>query len=501
MNRTLALLLLVSLCGCAPREPFDAAYLYGDIHSPFFKRKGDVYKPVRYGAAAEPFPARKPPSERRVFIVGGSVAWLYGDHADELARMLDRAEPGLRHRVVNCGMHGYDSRRDLRVLRELAGYEPDTVVVLSGNNEEFFGPSDPPAWRVAAARLLFARRMLPASFFRAFQRAAAPGAQAFEQRNRLFAQNLRSMAALGAAGRFRVVYCTLPSLHSGGVPSGESPSDAAFLSARLKLEAGRVKPALKAFSDLAARDPMNPFFAYYKALALERTGAYAEAAREYGRMLELEAMFPRDSMVRCPPSRNALIRTVAKESGMPLADWEAVLRSGSPHGLPGFGQFRDAVHWHRPLYDALSAEIAAADGRSALSRTRLGPEDARYFSDRTLEGLCRTGAPIEKTLTLLAGVRSMRAQAGIGDPADWGACPQLRIHLCETLRRAGEAAKAAACFSGAPGLSGYSRALYGAALCQSGEADRCRAELGEAVLEDGSGMARELEKAVREVYP
>jgi tetratricopeptide (TPR) repeat protein len=501
MRRTLALLLLAALGGGAQRVRFDAVYLYSEIRSPFFKRKGALYKPVRHGSAAAPFPAVKPPSERRIFIVGGSVAWLYGDRAAELARMLDSVRPGPRHRVVNCGMHGYDSRRDLLVLRELAGYEPDAVVVLSGNNEEFYGPSEPEEWRVAAARLLFARRLLPASFFRPFQQGAPHGEWALGERNRLFAENLRAMAALGKAGRFRVVFCTLPALYSGGIPFGRSPSDAAFLSARLKLEAGRTKPALKAFSEMAARDPMNPFFAYYKASALERTGAYTEAAREYGRALELEAMFPRDSMIRCPPSRNALIRTVAKESGMPLLDWEAVLRSGSPHGLPGFGQFRDSVHWHRHLYDALSAEFAAGHGRSALARARLGAEDARYFSDRTLEGLCGMGGMDEKTLGLLAGVRYMRGRAGMTASADRDACPPLRIPLCETLRRAGEAAKAAACFSAAPGLSGYSRALYGAALCQAGEAGRCRAELGKAVAEDGSGMARELEKAVREVYP
>lgn len=86
------------------------------------------------------FPLAKQPGTRRIFVVGGSSAagFPYGyDYAFPafLEQLLaDRLGPG-RVEVVNAAVEGYASRRISAIVDELAGYEPDLLIVYSGHNE------------------------------------------------------------------------------------------------------------------------------------------------------------------------------------------------------------------------------------------------------------------------------------------------------------------------------------------------------------------------------
>jgi hypothetical protein len=123
----------------------DTAYWYVDIYKPFFVKKkaddGSVFLvSQRPRSRRSSFPKRKLPQTTRVFVLGGSVAAQYDSdeqrsHDWTLRRVLETAFPGKRFEVIHCGMGGYDIYREDLIFQEILRYEPDIVVLLSGNNE------------------------------------------------------------------------------------------------------------------------------------------------------------------------------------------------------------------------------------------------------------------------------------------------------------------------------------------------------------------------------
>ena len=141
----LALLLLGAVQGAWGGNLFeDQTYWYLDIHSSFFTPQRDAgglrMIPNRRTSRAAAFSKDKAPGSVRVFVLGGSVAWQYDnnpEYADgwTLQRVLGKLLPGRSIEVINCGMGAYDSYRELLVLREVLQYDPDLIVLLSGNND------------------------------------------------------------------------------------------------------------------------------------------------------------------------------------------------------------------------------------------------------------------------------------------------------------------------------------------------------------------------------
>jgi len=86
------------------------------------------------------FLAEKPRGALRVFVVGGSSAAgvPYGDayaFPRWLSVLLQHALPGQTVEVVNAAFSGFATRRLLMVVREIADYEPDLLIVYAGHNE------------------------------------------------------------------------------------------------------------------------------------------------------------------------------------------------------------------------------------------------------------------------------------------------------------------------------------------------------------------------------
>ena len=86
------------------------------------------------------FPARKAKDVIRVFCIGGSTT--YGRPYDDrtsfcgwLREFLPAVDPTHRWEVINAGGISYASYRAVRLMEELADYEPDLFIVYSGHNE------------------------------------------------------------------------------------------------------------------------------------------------------------------------------------------------------------------------------------------------------------------------------------------------------------------------------------------------------------------------------
>lgn len=88
----------------------------------------------------------KPPGTKRVFLLGGSVAYGWGVARDELtiaARMQAALGPG--YEVLNAGVIGYASTQELILLETvLLDWQPDAVVLLDGWNDLLYASRTPP---------------------------------------------------------------------------------------------------------------------------------------------------------------------------------------------------------------------------------------------------------------------------------------------------------------------------------------------------------------------
>lgn len=111
---------------------------------PFFvpQESGSVlaYAP-RFEGQPRPFAEKKAPNTRRIFVFGGSAVHGYGftrpgAWPDQLEEQLGLAWPGVRVEVINAGAIAWSSQQLLILIKDvLANYEPDAILVASGNNE------------------------------------------------------------------------------------------------------------------------------------------------------------------------------------------------------------------------------------------------------------------------------------------------------------------------------------------------------------------------------
>ena len=86
------------------------------------------------------FAARKPPGEFRAFVLGGSTVQgrpfaIETAFATWLELSLRAADPSHPWEVVNCGGISYASYRLVPILREVLAYQPDLIVLCTGQNE------------------------------------------------------------------------------------------------------------------------------------------------------------------------------------------------------------------------------------------------------------------------------------------------------------------------------------------------------------------------------
>ena len=114
-----------------------------DPAAPLFERQGAVYRTAR---AREPFfcpqefPAQKSSRAFRIFCLGGSTVYGHPYLSDTafprwLEMELAGADPTRTYQAVNCGGVSYASYRLLPILKEILRYQPDLVIITTGENE------------------------------------------------------------------------------------------------------------------------------------------------------------------------------------------------------------------------------------------------------------------------------------------------------------------------------------------------------------------------------
>jgi tetratricopeptide (TPR) repeat protein len=249
-------------------DPIGFEYMYRDIYKPFFKKATRAnhafYVPQRGRNAACEFPVEKEANEKRIFLIGGSVVndWCEGGGKDNILYFesaLRKEFPGNDFKVINCGMDGYDSYREYLVVRQILSYQPDLIVIMSGNNEQFnYGSNNLKIYAINKfLRRSWVYRKSQEAIFKVTRRPTnLPGKKA---RLENFRNNLTRMLEKGRARNVPVILCTLPVDFRDSPPrfSFLYPLDEQFILAQFLLYSGDYSNAIAEFDQFLKSNPDN----------------------------------------------------------------------------------------------------------------------------------------------------------------------------------------------------------------------------------------------------
>ena len=322
------------------------------------------------GQMGEHFFVESSPANRyRVVFVGASTVQGF-PHPRRLAAasflqaMLADAWPEREVEVVNLGITSIASFAVAQVVEDALVLSPDLVVVYTGHNE-FYGLYGAGRHH----RLQYFLRQLhlthlvdgliggignrdePADLIKM---AAARGEVPLHGSGRATAEenlrdNLRRVSLLCERAQVPLVLCTIVANDAGFAPVGSTEGGEAW-KARVEqaaqvLTRGYVAPddaenALQQLEQAAALASEHAWLCYLQGRALERLGRDAEAQRAFRKARDLDTM-----PWRAPTAHNGVIRAVAKEHGVVLADVEAAFAEAAPAQGVGWEWMVDHVHF------------------------------------------------------------------------------------------------------------------------------------------------------------
>jgi lysophospholipase L1-like esterase len=350
------------------------------------------------------FLARKPESVYRIFVVGGSSAagFPYGyERAFPawLERRLSAVLPGRRIEVVNAAVEGYASRRIAAIVDEMAGYEPDLLIVYMGHNElaerRFYAhllQMDPRLFQlwtsIASMRLYglltdvvgdvagrpapdidFENKRALGEMFAVGQDHAEAGQSDELDRDLAWSEHhyrwnlahmIEAMRAVGAdvmllgLGQNLADWAPGLSRHRANL----DPSDVEAWTR--SWHAGRAfaphdcEAALEAWRPALALDDGHAGLVFEVATCQRRLGRYEEARAGFLRASDLDAV-PHGA----PTAYDTILREIADERDVDFLDIAALLASTSPHGLVGNGLFLDMVHPNLRAHQLIAEAVAA----------------------------------------------------------------------------------------------------------------------------------------------
>ncbi|HNR37039.1 MAG TPA: SGNH/GDSL hydrolase family protein, partial [Candidatus Hydrogenedentes bacterium] len=280
------------------------------------------------------FNARKAPGTFRLFALGGSSINYLGKGLHGLDVRLQKA---LGHRfrrveTINAGGLSHGSQRLAPIAAEVVRYEPDLILLYCGHNEfeeldqlEFanlgtliwqqrlsrsalfrFLRDRKAAWSVARLQREHNRAILAnpnVDYTRVWQHRFTPGE--VEDRMRAYRRNLSMIALMCRAHGVPLIVGTVPSnLVKPNVPPEY---------------AGGFEPAKALFAE----------------------GRYQEGM---ARVRQILRTVPRH---QSSDAENEIIRSVAAEFDLGIADVEAAVAAAEPHGVPGETLFKDECHLNR----------------------------------------------------------------------------------------------------------------------------------------------------------
>jgi len=329
-------------------------YYYIDIHSDFFKKiyRGNklVYVPVREYHKSQLFTAKKSSDTIRIFILGGSV--VRDLVVTKFENVLTRLSPGKNFEVINCGIGGYDSYRVYLVAREIINYNPDLLIVLSGNNE-FYNPV-----KINLSIYYFNKFLRKSCAYSKFQDLLKSWHRGKSSMNynqkRLdnYRRNIQNIVREANMKGIPIILCTIPVDIRDCPPRIERPLNKLFLRGLLNLHEDNYNKAIVNFRKFLNANPQDTFGYYFLGRVYDKMKKFRKARLYYLKSLELDSSYS-----RAAPIINKIIRRICIKKDIVLADIEKAFIDKVPYGLLGGEQFKDNCHWYKEYYNLMFETI------------------------------------------------------------------------------------------------------------------------------------------------
>lgn len=354
-------------------DPPQFKYQYVDIYKKFFKKvwedSGYVYVCQKEASRPAKFYSKKSDNTLRIFVIGGSVAYNFYDYP--FKETLTSLFPQKNFEIIYCGAGAYDSYRTYLVEKEVLSYNPDLIIVFSGNNE-FYNQVTVNLGRYYLRKFverfwlyhkLRSRLQLLAG---TNQSKAEIACRDRETKLRDYEKNIRSIVKAAKSKKVPIILCTLPVNFRDSPPAVYRPLSKSFISANFLFEKKDYEGAILEFRRFLEENPDDAFGLYFLGRAYDKMEYYQEAKKYYLRALDLSY----GSGMRASPKSNTVLRKICIEEKIPLADLELAFMDIAPYGLLGREQFMDSCHWYLD-YNSLVAEVIInemlRDNRIALS--------------------------------------------------------------------------------------------------------------------------------------
>jgi lysophospholipase L1-like esterase len=317
----------------------------------------------------------KPAHGFRVFVLGESSAAGFpygynGTFSRVLHDALQDVMPGDTVEVVNLGISATTSYALYDQLDEILDQKPDAVVIYAGHNE-FYGALGAGSTETVGAWPAFVRTYLRLQRLKTVLLArevatglgrrlgALAGASADTTRS-LMQQMVRE----------ELIPIDSPTYHRGAeqfrdnlrailrrLSAAHVPVFVGSLTSNL-----RDQPPFRSVST-ATRPPADSVFR--EARRAQERGSRTEARRLFEQARDLDAL-----RFRAPSEFNAIIRTVARETGAHYVPIDEAFAAAAPDGVPGSELFWEHLHPNQKGYHLMGRVFFEALGRSRfLGRT------------------------------------------------------------------------------------------------------------------------------------
>ena len=334
----------------------------------------------------ESFPAKKPPGEYRIFCLGGSTVQgnpftIETSFTTWLEIALKTARPDRSWDVINCGGVSYASYRLIPILEEVLQYEPDLIIVYTGQNEfledrTYQHIKHRPEWISEFQELAFQSRLLTLTreaYVNAVgvpDKAAAPvlpeeveamldyrGGLSYYERDEKwrrdvvqhFEFNLRRMVQLAGEADVPLILCNpvtnlrdcapFKSQHREGLSEEERQRWQALWEQARKYFDKDMAKATSFLETALAIDDHHAGLWFELGKCYDVLGEYEKAYKAYVMAQEMDVC-----PLRIIEPMHAAIFEVTAETGTPLLDVRQMFERESRDGIPGGWLLVDHVH-------------------------------------------------------------------------------------------------------------------------------------------------------------
>lgn len=347
----------------------------------------------KYGYADQltTFKERKTPGTFRIFCLGGSACAGWPHPATErfstyLDTCLRKIYAGENIEIINCGAHGFASYRVREVFHQLIPYQPDAIIIWSGNNEfledqRFKTSKIQIVVNALAQRLKIVQGIKSAlprtklngnepevagSFWKKVQQQSlelCSNPDLFRKVNQVYEQSIEGITHEAIENGIKVFLLTVPVNLRNWQPnvscnllSGNDSLRWAELynSGCNKLGNNDFKNAQTDFEKAINKEPHHAMSYFKLAFCFEGMNDSLAALRNYILAKDLDY-----NPFRAISGFNEIIRKIAVNNpGVTLFDAEAIFSRYAEKGIPGFDLFLDYVHPTKRGNLILASELA-----------------------------------------------------------------------------------------------------------------------------------------------